>query len=106
MVSFFIVLENRQNHIYWVKLSIVNKSRSIDEILEISFTLYVPFEFVLVSKLFRKFLAKVEKYARRNFRIDFVESAVITESKLRRLCSRSVSVHGLYEGNQLSSCES
>jgi len=43
------------------------------------------------------FTPEVEKYARRNFRIDFTESKSITESKLRRLCSRSASVHGLYE---------
>ena len=41
--------------------------------------------------------SKVESFARRNFRIIFTESDQITEAKLRLLCSRSVSIHGLYE---------
>lgn len=41
--------------------------------------------------------SKVESFARRNNRIIFTESEQITEAKLRLLCSRSVSVHGLYE---------
>ena len=40
---------------------------------------------------------KVEKIARRNFRIEFQQSEIVTEEKLRKVCSRSVSVHGLYE---------
>ena len=50
--------------------------------------------FTLISDNLKK---KVEKIARRNFRIEFEESEIVTEEKLRKLCSRSVSVHGLYE---------
>ena len=43
------------------------------------------------------FSQKFEEDALRRFRFDFEENEVINEGKLRELCDRSISIHGLYE---------
>ena len=43
------------------------------------------------------FTDEVREYARKYFRIIFEETETITQDKLERICSRSVSTHGLYE---------
>lgn len=43
------------------------------------------------------FSEKFEADAQRRFRFDFEENEIITEKKLKELCDRSISIHGLYE---------
>ena len=43
------------------------------------------------------FSEKFEADAHRRFRFDFEENEIITEKKLKELCDRSISIHGLYE---------
>ena len=40
---------------------------------------------------------KAREYAREQYRINFEESENVTEERLLFICSRSVSIHGLYE---------